>query len=223
VVLILWAVAVVHAVWGRWHPFVLESFVGLLVLATVIGYIYSTRRGKFLVWEKLLDGLRLQGNEKILDMGCGRGAVLVLAAKRLTDQGRAFGLDLWSSVDQSGNNYEATLRNLRIEGVTERVSVATGNMMSMPFPDNMFDVVVSSLAIHNIKGQRGRMKALDEAHRVLKPGGTLLAMDLLPMVRVYAKHLKELEIEDVQDRSLDWRCWFGLPGMVRLITAYKPL
>jgi arsenite methyltransferase len=39
-------------------------------------------------------------------------------------------------------------------------------MMAMPFPDAMFDLVVSSLAIHNIKGQAGRFKALDEALRV---------------------------------------------------------
>ena len=36
-------------------------------------------------------------------------------------------------------------------------------MMAMPFPDAMFDVVVSSLAITNIRGRTGRFKALDEA------------------------------------------------------------
>ena len=42
-------------------------------------------------------------------------------------------------------------------------------MMAMPFPDAMFDVVVSSLAIHNIKDQGGASRPLDEAFRVLKP------------------------------------------------------
>ena len=118
-------------------------------------------------------------------MGCGRGAVLSLAAKRL-QRGRAFGLDLWSTVDQSGNSPEATLRNLEIEGVTERCKVETGNIMAMPFPDAMFDLVVSSLAIHNIKGEAGRFRALDETVRVLKPAGKLIIVDLHPMVGAYA-------------------------------------
>ena len=43
--------------------------------------------------------------------------------------------------------------------------------MAMPFPDAIVRLGLSSLAIHNIKGQAGRFKALDEAFRVLKPGG----------------------------------------------------
>jgi len=90
-------------------------------------------------------------------MGCGRGAVLCMVAKRL-DRGRDFGLDLWSSIAQSGNNPEATMRNLKVESVRERCRVETGNMMEMPFPDAMFDVVVSSLPIHNIKDQAVRLR-----------------------------------------------------------------
>src|SRR5271157_4285487 len=221
VVLVFWAFALVHALSGRWLPAVIEGFLGLLPLAILIGYLYSTRKGKFRIWAELLDDLRLRGDEKVLDMGCGRGLVLVMAAKRL-DQGRAFGLELWSSVDQSGNNPEATLRNLRIEGVNERSKVETGNMMTMPFPAAMFDVVVSSLAIHNIRGQAGRVKALDEALRVLKPGGKLVIVDLLPMAGAYAKHLRECGMENVKDQPMDWRCWYGLPWVMRLVTASKP-
>jgi arsenite methyltransferase len=48
----------------------------------------------------LLDRLGLRGDERILDLGCVRGAVL-LAAQHLTT-GRAVGVDLWRSRDQSG-------------------------------------------------------------------------------------------------------------------------
>jgi SAM-dependent methyltransferase len=79
---------------------------GLFVLAILGFYFHSTLRGKFLVWAELLDRLGLRGDERILDLGCGRGAVLLLAAQHLTT-GRAVGVDLWRSADQSGNSTEA--------------------------------------------------------------------------------------------------------------------
>jgi protein-S-isoprenylcysteine O-methyltransferase Ste14 len=59
--------------------------------------LYTTLRGKFVVWAELLDKLGLRGDERILDLGCGRGAVLLLAAQHLTT-GRAVGVDLFGYV-----------------------------------------------------------------------------------------------------------------------------
>ena len=221
IVLVFWGLALLFALLGYLFLTILGGVLGFFPLATLLSYIYSTRRGKFLVWAELLDTLHLRGDEQVLDVGCGRGAVLSLAAKRL-QRGRAFGLDLWSTVDQSGNSPEATLRNLEIECVKERCKVETGNIMAMPFPDAMFDLVVSSLAIHNIKGEAGRFRALDEAVRVLKPTGKLVIVDLLPMVGAYAKHLRERGMKVVKERPMDWRCWFGVPWAVRLVMAEKP-
>ena len=54
----------------------------LAVIAAVdAAYLYTTLRGKFVVWAELLDRLKLRGDERILDLGCGRGAVLLLAAQ----------------------------------------------------------------------------------------------------------------------------------------------
>jgi cyclopropane fatty-acyl-phospholipid synthase-like methyltransferase len=68
----------------------------------------------------LLDSLDLRGDEHVLDLGCGRGAVLLMAAQRLTI-GRAVGVDLWKTSDQSGNAEAATRRNADAEGVADRV------------------------------------------------------------------------------------------------------
>lgn len=127
---------------------------GLVVLFSGIGF-YASRWGKFVVWTRLLDHLGLAGNEHILDIGCGRGAVLMLAAQHLRD-GRAVGLDLWRKGDQSGNEEAATRRNATAEGVADRVDVQTGDMTSLPFAADSFDVVVSNLAVHNVKTQAGR-------------------------------------------------------------------
>src|SRR5262249_20371248 len=56
----------------------------LFILTILAFYLHTTLRGKFIVWADLLDALNLRGDERILDMGCGRGAVLLMAAQRLT-------------------------------------------------------------------------------------------------------------------------------------------
>src|SRR5690348_5703109 len=147
--------------------------VALFVLAILGFYLRSTLRGKFLVWADLLDRMGLRGDERILDLGCGRGAVLLMAAQHLTT-GRAVGVDLWRKVDQSGNSAAATQRNAVAEGVADRVELHTGDLRALPFEDNGFDVVLSNFAIHNISGRAGREKAISEAVRVLRPGGRLL-------------------------------------------------
>src|SRR5665213_167551 len=124
------------------------GFYAAFLLGNALSFFYTTRRGKFQVWERILDDLQLRGDERVLDMGCGRGAVLTAVARRLK-AGRVTGVDLWSTHDQSGNARDVTLRNAALEGVQDRVEIETGDMRALPFPDGSFDLVVSSLAIHN--------------------------------------------------------------------------
>src|SRR3954453_417261 len=93
-------------------------------------FLYTTRRGKFLEWDRILDQLHLRGDEAVLDMGCGRGAVLTAVARRLTT-GRVTGVDIWSKTDQSGNAKEVTLRNASLEGVGDRVLIETADMRAL--------------------------------------------------------------------------------------------
>src|SRR5947209_8580471 len=148
----------------------------LFILAILVFYLYTTLRGKFVVWAELLDKLNLRGDERLLDLGCGRGAVLLMAAQHLTT-GRAVGVDLWRSVDQSGNSAEATRRNAIAEGVADRVELHTADMTALPLEDDSFDVVVSSRAIHNIRGCAGREEAISEAVRVRRRSGREMVGD----------------------------------------------
>jgi arsenite methyltransferase len=197
-------------------------FLAVLFMLTIVGFsLHTTLRGKFEVWAELLDQLGLRGDERILDMGCGRGAVLLLAAQHLTT-GRAVGVDLWRGVDQSGNCADATRRNAVAEGVADRVELHTGDMTALPFEDNSFDVVVSSLAIHNIRGRAGRTKAVDEAVRVLRPGGRLMIADIRA-TRQSEAHLAKMGMSDVTRGGLGWRFWWGGPwAATRLVTATMP-
>src|SRR6266480_8107476 len=69
---------------------------GLFFLASTGSYLYVTRRGKFEVWADILTQLNLHGGEQVLDLGCGRGAVLLMVAK-LLPAGKAVGVDLWKT------------------------------------------------------------------------------------------------------------------------------
>jgi arsenite methyltransferase len=194
---------------------------GLSMLLTTASFLYTTRAGKFAVWARLLSELNLRGGERVLDMDCGRGAVTTMIAE-LVPRGKVVSLDLWKSSDQSGNTIDAARRNAELEGVADRVEFVTGDMTAMPFESNRFDVVVSALAIHNIRDPNGRRKAIDETYRVLKPGGRLLIADFRSTTE-YASRLRELGARDVAERSLGWRYWYGGPWTAtRLVTATKP-
>ena len=169
------------------------------IISTAAWYIHATRSGKFRVWDGVLDDLRLRGDETLLDLGCGRGAVLLAAAKRLP-QGRAIGVDLWRA-DQTDNSQQATFANAALENVTDRIEVHTADMTALPLADESVDVVVSSLAIHNIPTRAGRREALDQAVRVLRPGGRLAIADLWE-TRQHADHLRELGWRNVRRRNL---------------------
>ncbi|MGW6497802.1 class I SAM-dependent methyltransferase [Nonomuraea angiospora] len=194
-------------------------FGGLYTLASAASYLYTTRRGKFAVWAEELKGLK--GDELLLDLGCGRGAVLLMAAQRL-EHGRATGVDLWQSKDQSGNRAARTRANAAAEGVADRVELVTGDMRDLPFDDGAFDAIVSSLAIHNIPDAEGRAQAVREAHRVLRPGGLMLIADF-QYTAAYEDTLRSLGVVDVRRRDAGWRFWYGGPWFTTgILEVRKP-
>jgi SAM-dependent methyltransferase len=191
------------------------------VLACMGLALYVSRRGKFVVWSRVLDRA-LSGSERVLDLGCGRGAVLLLAARRVPG-GEAVGVDLWRKRDQSGNAEAQTRRNAVAEGVSDRVELVTADFSSLPLPDAGFDVIVSSVAIHNVHGRAARAQVLAEAVRVLRPGGRLLLADFWLAARGYEAELRAAGLQDVASRGLGWRLWWSGPWLATsLVTATKP-
>lgn len=196
------------------------TFYSVFFLGNTSSFLYTTRRGKFLEWERILDRLQLRGDERVLDMGCGRGAVLTAVARRLTT-GRVTGVDIWRTHDQSGNASEVTLRNASLEGVSDRIEIETADMRKLPFPDGTFDLVVSSLAIHNIPGNADRRQAVSEGFRVLKPGGRMVIADIRATA-TYEEALRALGASNLERRRLGWRFWWGNPiAATTLLTASK--
>jgi SAM-dependent methyltransferase len=193
---------------------------GAVVAGSASSYLYSTGPGKRAIWAQLLAELGLRGDEHVLDVGCGRGAVLMLAARRLP-AGRAVGADVWRRRDQSGNSRAATERNAAAEGVRDRVELVDADARDLPFASASFDLVVSSLALSNIRLADGRAQALREAVRVLRPGGRLRIVD--DGAGRYAVVLRNAGCTDVAVRRLDWRTWYGIPGHhMTLVVATRP-
>jgi arsenite methyltransferase len=217
------AAATLAGLWlasGRTLPGLGAAIVAVLLIAAGVSVWRFSRRGKFEVWARLLTGLGLRGDERVLDLGCGRGAVLLIAAK-LVPGGSAVGVDIWRA-DQTGNSMQATLANAAAEGVADRVELHTRDMTDLQLPDDSFDLVVSNLAIHNLPDHDARRSAIDEAVRVLRRGGHVVIADL-GFTRLYATRLEQRGMADVRRRDLGWRAWWGLPFFrMHAVTATKP-
>ncbi|CAI9088569.1 OLC1v1022921C1 [Oldenlandia corymbosa var. corymbosa] len=141
-----------------------------------------------------------------LDLGCGRGILLNAVAMQLKksgSSGRVVGLDP-NRTRKEG--LSTTLRTAGMEGVQEYVTCRAGDPRTLPFSDNYFDVVVSSVFVHTVGKEFGtrsaaaaaeRMRVLGEVVRVLKPGGAGVVWDLVH-VPEYVQRLQELKMEDIR-------------------------
>ena len=189
----------------------LSSMAGALMtiiasLITGLAAIYLLGMGCFMIWfsrvekpkerEKLLDLVQWSGDERVLDVGCGRGLMLVGAARRLRT-GTAIGIDLWRQQDQTNNSAAAALENAKREGVAERVGVQTADMRKLPFADHHFDVITSNWTVHNLEAEADRRIALDEMIRVLKPGGAVVLADIANQAE-YARHFASRGMAEVR-------------------------
>lgn len=182
----------------------------LLVAAAMLRY---SRAGKMRQRDHLLDTIAWRGDERVLDVGCGRGLLLLGAAQRLTT-GQAIGVDIWSRIDLSGNRPEATWENARRAGVAERVQVRDADAQQLPFTDASFDVVVSSLVLHNVPNREGRRQAVREIARVLKPGGRIAVLDLRHTAD-YVRVLRQCGLADARREGVG----FFLTWLFPLLTC----
>jgi SAM-dependent methyltransferase len=203
----------------RWLMYLLGYwgiFAGGSMVLTSLLIIWSSKVGKLHQRQLLIESLHLKGNETMLDVGCGRGLLLNEAAQHLPN-GRALGVDLWQSADQSGNWPEVTMQNARAEGVVDRVEIKTGDMRELPLPDASVDVAIASLSIHNIPTTDGRAKAIQEIHRVSKPGGQVALLDFMATDEYFGS-LQALGWEAISRSGPSF--WMFPP--VRVVRGRKP-
>jgi ubiquinone/menaquinone biosynthesis C-methylase UbiE len=168
-------------------------------------------RGKFNIRDYMLNQIAWQGDETVLDIGTGRGLLLIGAAKRLTT-GKAIGIDIWNAKDLTGNSSKNTLRNVELEDVKDRVEIRTEDARHLSFADNSFDVILCVLCLHNIEHETEREVACCEIARVLRPGGTAVLSDYTNTGE-YARALAQAGLE-VQEPKSYLRLAYGLMWMI---------
>ena len=183
---------------------------GLSCGAMGLWMVYDSKIGKVREREDYLDKIVWRGDERVLDVGCGLGLFLIGAAKRLKT-GRAVGIDLWQAEDLSGNTPAGTLNNATIEGVPDKVEVHTGDARKLPFDDASFNVVLSSMALHNIYNADERQTAVREIARVLKSGGRVLILDV--------RHINQYAAT-LRDAGLDARCVQGIASYLLTVISF---
>jgi arsenite methyltransferase len=156
----------IHGIW----------ITGVVLLVEAGWMLLYSLYGKFRHRDRMLAMANLRGDESVLDIGTGRGLLLVGAAKRLTT-GRAVGLDIWKTSDLSSNARVRTEAVIAQEGVADRCRLLERPAQDTGLPDASFDVIVSNLCLHNISAREGRDAACREITRLLKPGGVAIISD----------------------------------------------
>lgn len=158
----------------RWAGFVLGAY----FLLGAGGMLFYSKRGKLGLRDRLLDKIPWRGDERVIDVGCGRGLLTIGAAHRLPN-GKVFGVDIWNPRALTGNQSVSVLENAKIEGVNDKVEAKEGDARKLPFADESFDAVVSNFVLHELQKREDREQMSREMARVLKPGGKVGLVDFI--------------------------------------------
>jgi arsenite methyltransferase len=125
----------------------------------------------------------IEEGETVLDLGSGGGIDVLLSARRVGPQGKAYGLDMTDEM------LELARENARKAGVSN-VEFLKGEMESMPLPDGEIDVIISNCVV-NLSPDKDAV--LKEAFRVLKPGGRLAIADIVTRGQMPAELQRSIE------------------------------
>jgi arsenite methyltransferase len=120
----------------------------------------------------------------VLDLGSGGGIDVLLSARRVGPTGKAYGLDMTDEM------LALAEENKRKSGLAN-VEFLKGEIEHIPLPDNSVDVIISNCVI-NLSGDKDRV--LEEAFRVLKPGGRFAVSDVVVRGNVPVEIKKNMEL-----------------------------
>ena len=206
-------------------------FCGLTVWAFSM-YRAFDYNGKRQMARQIIEGtasyVKLPEGSKVLDVGCGSGALGIAVGKR-NPRAEIVGIDRWGK-EYASFSKDLCESNARAEGVS-RITFQQGDATHLDFPDETFDAVVSNYVYHNIPGDR--QQYLLETLRTLKKGGTFALHDIFSRskygdTQAFVKKLKDMgysqvELIDTTNGKFMKKSeagWMGLSGSA-LLTGRK--
>ncbi len=143
--------------------------VGLYWSFSPVGGNYQSK-----IHSLIIKNLNWDGNGTVLDIGASNGALIISIAGKHPGAD-CIGLDYW------GKDWEYSRKvcekNAEIEGVQERVTFVKGSAAALPYENEHFDAVVSNLTFHEVRDVKNKAILINEAVRVLKPGGHFSFID----------------------------------------------
>jgi SAM-dependent methyltransferase len=126
----------------------------------------------------------LHAGEVVLDLGSGGGIDVLLSARRVGPTGKAYGLDMTDEM-------LALARENQRKAGASNVEFLKGEIENIPLPDGQVDVIISNCVI-NLSADKGRV--LQEAFRVLKPGGRFAVSDVVCRGEIPAEVRRNMEL-----------------------------
>jgi ubiquinone/menaquinone biosynthesis C-methylase UbiE len=120
------------------------------------------------VRRKTAELAQIKSGDAVLDVGCGTGELTIRAKARAGSTGMVYG------IDPAPEMIEVARR--KVAQSHDTVEFQVGVIEDLPYSDDYFDVVLSSLMMHHLPEEL-KERGLAEVYRVLKPGGILMIVD----------------------------------------------
>jgi arsenite methyltransferase len=127
---------------------------------------------------------RIEPGQVVLDLGCGAGTDLLIAAQMVGPEGRAIGIDMTPTMLERA-------RESATEMGLENVELHQGLIESLPVPDESVDVVISNGVIDLVPDKDAVFAEID---RVLRPGGRLQVADVIIHTEVSEDARKRIDL-----------------------------
>jgi arsenite methyltransferase len=127
---------------------------------------------------------RIEPRQVVLDLGCGAGTDLLIAAQMVGPEGRAIGIDMTPTMLERA-------RHSALEMGLENVELHQGLIESLPVPEESVDVVISNGVIDLVPDKDAVFAEID---RVLRPGGRLQVADVIIHTEVSEDARKRIDL-----------------------------
>ncbi|MCM0583123.1 class I SAM-dependent methyltransferase [Weissella diestrammenae] len=201
------------AMFHQYNGYLWTILYGVLMIIGGIIFINTSIIGKKKIWASIIEEELPESAYHVLDLGTGHANVLLQLAHKLSRIKKSMGIDIWHSADQSDNSAENTLKIVQASGLSEQITIKTADMCELSISDESYNLVVSSLAFHNIKPSSNRKNALLEALRVLEAGGKIIIVDTGHNKREYMNILRTAGMENIKSKTYGINGWWTGPWM----------